>query len=72
MSYSQNIQVPQIVLTNIEFEIKISDYPDANSSIPIKIISSEGKLISEHHLNRQEKQFSGKIKLLIVESILLN
>ncbi|WP_297840934.1 Na+/H+ antiporter NhaC family protein [Ignavibacterium sp.] len=63
MSYSQKIQVPQIVLTNIEFEIKISDYPDTNSSIPIKIISSEGKLISEHHLNRQEKQFSGKIKL---------
>lgn len=63
MSYSQNIQVPQIVLTNIEFEIKISDYPDTNSSIPIKIISSEGKLFSEHHLNRQEKQFSGKIKL---------
>lgn len=63
MSYSQNIRVPQIVLTNIEFEIKISDYPDTNSSIPIKIISSEGKLFSEHHLNRQEKQFSGKIKL---------
>ncbi|WP_050951010.1 Na+/H+ antiporter NhaC family protein [Ignavibacterium album] len=63
ITFSQTIQVPQIVLTNIDFEIKVTDYPDSNSSIPIKIISSEGKLISEYNLIRQENHFTGKIKI---------
>lgn len=61
--FCQNIQVPQIALTNIDFEIKISDYPDTSYSIPIKIFSSEGNLISEHRLIKQENYFSNKVKL---------
>lgn len=63
IAFSQNIEVPQIILTNIDFEIKVTDYPDTNSSIQIKIISIEGKLISEYSLIKKENQFAGKIRI---------
>lgn len=63
LTFSQNIQLPTIVLTNIDFEIKITDYPDSLSSIPVKIISADNKDITQVLLSKNEKVFSGKLKL---------
>ncbi|MBI5662091.1 MAG: Na+/H+ antiporter NhaC family protein [Ignavibacterium album] len=59
----QNVEIPTIVLTNINFEIKIGDYPDTISAIRVKIFSSDNKIISEHNLQKNENYFTGKIKL---------
>jgi Na+/H+ antiporter NhaC len=59
----QNVEIPTIVLTNINFEIKISDYPDTISAIRVKIFSSDNKIISEHNLQKNENYFTGKIRL---------
>ena len=60
---AQTVEIPTIVLTNINFEIKISDYPDTISAIRVKIFSSDNKIISEHNLQKNENYFTGKIRL---------
>jgi Na+/H+ antiporter NhaC len=63
LSFSQKIELPNIALTNIEFEIKITDYSDSLSSLPVKIISTDNKNIVQVFLNKIENSFSGKLKL---------
>ncbi|MFN3871581.1 MAG: Na+/H+ antiporter NhaC family protein [Ignavibacterium sp.] len=50
-------------MTNIEFNIKITDYPDTNGFVPIKIFSSDNKLVNQFNLAGEGKIFSGKVKL---------
>ncbi len=63
ISFSQNIEIPQIALANIEFEIKITDYTDTDSFVPIKIFSSDNKSFSQFNLIGNGNTFSGKVKL---------
>ncbi|MFN3694961.1 MAG: hypothetical protein ACK4UV_08125, partial [Ignavibacterium sp.] len=50
-------------MTNIEFNIKITDYPDTNGFVPIKIFSSDNKSFSQFNLFGNGNTFSGKVKL---------
>ncbi len=61
--FSQGIEIPQIALTDIEFEITITEHPDTNNSIPVKIISADNRFISQFNLVANGKKFSGKIRI---------
>ncbi|WP_337872640.1 Na+/H+ antiporter NhaC family protein [Ignavibacterium sp.] len=61
--FSQKIEVPTISLTNIDFEIKITDYSDSLLSVPVRIISSDNKYVNQIFLSKNENSFSGKLKI---------
>ncbi len=63
ISFSQGIEIPQIALTDIEFEITITEHPDTNNSIPVKIISADNRFISQFNLVANGKKFSGKVRI---------
>jgi len=63
LSFSQKIELPAIALTDIDFEIKITDFPDSTETIPLNIISEDGQVSSQIFLTQKENVFSGKIKL---------
>ncbi|MCX8104905.1 MAG: hypothetical protein N3D80_03410 [Ignavibacterium album] len=63
LSFSQNIEIPTIALTNIDFEIKIKDYPDTSSSIPVKIFSAENVLVYQTSFSEDNDSFIGKLRI---------
>lgn len=63
LSFSQNIEIPTIALTNIDFEIKIKDYPDTSSSIPVKIFSAENVLVYQTSFSGDNDSFIGKLRI---------
>lgn len=63
LSFSQNVEIPTIALTNIDFEIKIKDYPDTSSSIPVKIFSAENVLVYQTSFSGDNDSFIGKLRI---------
>lgn len=63
LSFSQNIEIPTIALTNIDFEIKIKDYSDTSSSIPVKIFSAENVLVYQTRFSGDNDSFIGKLRI---------
>lgn len=63
ISFSQNVEVPTIALTNIDFEIKITDHPDPSSFISLKIFSAENVLVYQDIISGEKNSFIGKIRL---------
>lgn len=64
LAFSQKVEIPLVALTDIPFEIKISDYKSIDSLLNVNLISQrDGKKLFASLVKLKDDSFSGRIKI---------